>query len=80
MKSITVMLGALVLVLGAHAVTRAEPPAAAPAPPAATPTWEYISVHSAGSTGLDAVNAAGKEGWRLVVKQDGWHVMERARK
>lgn len=72
MKHITVLLAALVLILGTHAVTRADPPAAAPAAPAGVQKWEYRVVPSSESTGLDAVNAAAREGWRLAVLPDGW--------
>ena len=70
MKAAIVLFAALVLVLGTHVLDRAD---AAPA----EVKWEFKMVASTGNTGMDDVNAAGKEGWELVAVQDGYWYLKR---
>ena len=70
MKPAIVLFAALLLVLGTHVLDRAD------AAPAAEAKWEYKIVGS-GTSGLDDVNAAGKEGWELVAIQDGFWYLKR---
>ena len=70
MKHVTLFLCAVVVVLGVHAVTSADAPAE-------LARWEYKKVPSSGESGVDDLNAAGKEGWELVTQVDGWHTLKR---
>ena len=74
MRYAALILWALVLVFTVSAVGRAQDAAPAAAPPQ---RWEFQWVPWAGVRGLDAANAAGKEGWELICIAEGKYYMKR---
>jgi hypothetical protein len=57
MKHVTMLLAALVLVLGAHAITKADPPAGAT-------KWQYLVVRGP-DIALGELDRQGADGWEL---------------
>ncbi len=70
MKYVLGALAVVVLILGIQAFGTADAPAA-------LQKWEFKMVASTGENGLDAANAAGKDGWELVAVREGWLYLKR---